>query len=138
VGKFMYDGLVKVDFEDRLLLHVQTVIGSKLRRGEPFYFTWRDDSSLGNGRTTVWVHPRCSLVYKYYGSRRPNLNPAWIEVLAYTANSPAGLHVVPEPQGPGEADPTSTSGRTPESISHSSPSTFPGSAPAPGTPSTEQ
>jgi hypothetical protein len=108
VGKFMYDGLVKVDFEDRLLLHLQTVIGSKLRRGEPFHFTWKDDTSLGNGRTTVWIHPRCSLVYKYYGSRRPNLNPAWVEALAYTANAAAGLHVVPEPQGLVDADPTST------------------------------
>jgi hypothetical protein len=97
VGKFMYETLVKVDFEDRLLLHLQTVIGAKLRRGESFNFTWKDDSSIGDGRTTVWINPRCALVYKYYGSRRPNLNRAWIEALAYTANSPAGLHVVPEP-----------------------------------------
>lgn len=99
MGKFTYDGLVKVDFEDRVLLHLQTVIGSKLRRGEAFHFTWKDDNSTGGGRTTVWVHPRCALVYKYYGGSRPQLNPAWVDALAYTANSPAGLHVVPEPQG---------------------------------------
>lgn len=97
MGKLTYEGLVKVDFEDRLLLHLQTTIGAKLRRGESFYFTWKDDTSIGDGRTSVWLHPRCSLVYKYYGSRRPNLNVAWIEALTFTANSPAGLHVVPEP-----------------------------------------
>lgn len=96
MGRLTYEGFVKVDFEDRLLLHLQTTIGGKLRRGEPFYFTWKEDTTIG-GRTCVWLHPRCSLVYKYYGSRRPNLNPAWVEALTFTANSIAGLHVVPEP-----------------------------------------
>ena len=50
----------------------------------------------------MWVHPRCSLVYKFYGGRRPQLNMAWVEALAYTANSPSGLYVVPEPK---EGDP---------------------------------
>ena len=97
MGKFIYDGTVKVDFDDRTLAHLQLVIGTKLRRGEPFHFTWKDDTSIGNGRTTVWVHPRSSLVYKYYGSRKPRLNMAWIDALVYTANSPAGLYLIPEP-----------------------------------------
>ena len=79
MGKFIYDGSVKVDFDDRTLAHLQLVIGTKLRRGEPFHFTWKDDTSIGDGRTTVWVHPRCTLVYKYYGSRKPTINMAWIE-----------------------------------------------------------
>ena len=83
--------------DDRTLAHLQLVIGTKLRRGEPFHFTWKDDTSIGDGRTTVWVHPRCTLVYKYYGSRKPTINMAWIEALVYTANSPAGLYLVPEP-----------------------------------------
>lgn len=97
MGKFIYQESTRVDFEDRLLLHLQTVIGSKLRRGESFYFTWRNDPSIGDGRTTVWINPRSTLVYKFYGSRLPHLNRAWIEALAYTANSPTGLYVVPEP-----------------------------------------
>ena len=92
-----YEGTVKVDFDDRTLAHLLLVIGTKLRRGEPFHFTWRDDSSIGDGRTTVWLHPGCSLVYKFYGSRAPRLNPAWIDALSFTANSPGGLHLVPEP-----------------------------------------
>ncbi len=57
MGKLTYEGTVKVDFDDRTLAHLQLVIGTKLRRGEPFHFTWRDDVSIGDGRTTIWVHP---------------------------------------------------------------------------------
>lgn len=104
MGKFVYDHHEKVDFDDRVLAHLLVVIGAKLRRGEAFHFSWREDLSVGGGRTTVWLHPGVSLVYKFSGSRRPTLNRAWIDALAMTANSPAGLHVVPEP--PDEPDPT--------------------------------
>lgn len=97
MGKLTYENTIKVDFEDRALAHLQVVIFTKLRRGEQFAFTWVDDPSVGNGRTCVWMHPNASLVFKFYGSRRPQLNRAWLEALAYTANSPHGLHVVPEP-----------------------------------------
>ena len=102
MGKLIYEGTIKVDFDDRTLAHLQLVIGTKLRRGEPFHFTWRDDASIGDGRTTIWVHPRCALVYKFYGSRKPQLNPAWIDALAYTANSATGLYLVPEPAMPAD------------------------------------
>jgi hypothetical protein len=75
MGQFIYEATVKVDFDDRILAHLQLVIGTKLRRGEPLHFTWRDDPSIGDGRTTVWVHPRSALVYKFYGSRKPPLKP---------------------------------------------------------------
>lgn len=97
MGRFSYDGLVRVDFEDRVLAHLQLVIGAKIRRGESFTFTWKDDSTIGDGRTTVWIHPRAQIVYKFYGSRTPHINRAWIDALIYTANSPTGLYVVPEP-----------------------------------------
>jgi hypothetical protein len=97
MGKFIYEGSIKVDFDDRVLAHLQLVIGSKLRRGEGFHFSWRDDPSIGDGRTTIWVHPQASLVYKFYGGRKPALNRSWIDALAYTANSPTGLYLVPEP-----------------------------------------
>ena len=100
MGKLTYEGTVKVDLDDRTLAHLMLVIGNKLRRGEPFHFSWRDDASIGDGRTTIWIHPRCSLVYKFYGSRMPQLNSAWIDALAYTANSQSGLYVVPEPAAP--------------------------------------
>ncbi|MBN7794476.1 ATP-dependent DNA ligase [Microbacterium esteraromaticum] len=97
MGKFVYESSVKTEIEDRALTHVQMVMTAKLRRGEPFPFSWREDASVGGGRTTVWVQPSSSLVFKYYGSRQPEINRAWIEALAFTANSPTGLRVVPEP-----------------------------------------
>ena len=104
MGKFIYDHSVKIDFEDRTLAHLQLVISAKLRRGEAFPFTWREDLSVGGGRITVWMHPAVSLVYKFAGSRQPSLNRAWIDALAATANAPSGLYVVPEPPEM-EADP---------------------------------
>jgi hypothetical protein len=104
MGKLIYDGIVKMDFDDRTLTHLQLVISTKLRRSEPFLFTWKSEASGAEGRTTVWLHPRCSLVFQYYGSRTPTVNMAWIDALVFTANSPAGLSVVPEPQEGQPAD----------------------------------
>ncbi|KAB1867357.1 ATP-dependent DNA ligase [Microbacterium algeriense] len=97
MGKFIYDGGPKTEIEDRTLTHLQLVMTAKLRRGEPFAFTWREDASIGSGRTTVWIHPGSNLVFSYHGSRQPTVNRAWIEALAYTANGPTGLYLVPEP-----------------------------------------
>lgn len=104
MGKFIYEGNMKVEMEDRALTHIQLVVTAKLRRGEPFGFTWREDMSVGGGRTTVWVHPGSALVYKYSGSRQPSINRHWVDALARTANSPSGLYLVHEPEdtGPGE------------------------------------
>jgi hypothetical protein len=97
MGSFIYEGNIKVEIEDRALTHVQLVITAKLRRGEPFSFTWKEDTSIGGGRTSVWVHSNSSLVYKFHGSRQPSINRGWIEALAFTANAPSGLYLVQEP-----------------------------------------
>lgn len=100
MGKFIYSDNTKIDIEDRALAHLQVVIGSKLRRGESFHFTWNEDESVGGGRTSVWLDRSVPLSYRFYGSRRPALNPGWIDVLMHAANSPLGLMLVPEPAGP--------------------------------------
>lgn len=97
MGKLTFDNAIKVDVEDRLLAHLQHVISSKLRRDESFVFTWKEDVSVGGGRTAVWVHSHSSLVFKFHGGRTPSLNPAWLHALNYTAAGPHGLYVVPEP-----------------------------------------
>lgn len=97
MGKFTYETHVTADFEDRLLAHLQAVIMAKVRRNESFTFTWKDDMSTGGGRTSVYIHPQASMVFKYHGGRTPQLNPAWLHALTYTANSGRGLYVVPEP-----------------------------------------
>lgn len=99
MGQFIYENGPKIELEDRALLHLQLVMSAKLRRAEPFVFTWREDMSTGGGRTTVWVHPGSTLVFKFAGSRQPSVNRTWIEALSFTANTPTGLYLVPEPDG---------------------------------------
>lgn len=97
IGKFIYEGGPKVEIDDRALTHLQLVITAKLRRGEPFAFSWKEDVSIGGGRTTVWIHAGSSIVFKYTAGRTPGINRAWAEALSFTANSPTGLYLVPEP-----------------------------------------
>ena len=99
MGRFIYEGSTKVEVEDRALRHLQLVMTAKLRRGEPFPYSWKEDASIGGGRITVWIHAGSSMVFKYVGSRQPEVNRAWVDALAYTANSPGGLYLVPEPAG---------------------------------------
>jgi hypothetical protein len=98
MGTLTYDSTLTVDFEDRVLAHLQLVIGAKLRRNEAFYFSWKDDTSIGNGRSTLWMHPTIPLHYKYHGGRPPSINRAWVDELMLTANTPAGLQLVSEPE----------------------------------------
>lgn len=97
MGKFIYEGGVKTEVDDRALAHIQIAVVAKLRRAEPFSFSWREDMSVGGGRTTVWVHAGSNLVFKYDAARPPVVNHEWVEALMSTANSPSGLHLVPEP-----------------------------------------
>ena len=103
MGKLTYDSTLTVDFEDRVLAHLQLVIGAKLRRAVSFYFSWRDDPAVGDGRSALRIHPTIPLYFKYAGGRQPSINRAWIDLLMSAANSPSGLHLMPEPedQGPG-------------------------------------
>ncbi len=109
MGKLAYNSTLTVDFEDRLLAHLQIVIGLKLRRGESFYFSWRDDAAGGDGRSTIWIHPTIPLHYKYFGGRAPSINRAWIEALTAAANSSNGLQMVAEPLPEPEAFPVGSS-----------------------------
>jgi hypothetical protein len=97
MGRLIYDNTTAVEFDDRVLAHLQPVIGTKLRRGESFYLTWTDDSSVGDGRNAIWLHPAVPLRLKYNGSRRPTINTTWIQQMMALANSTEGLRLRPEP-----------------------------------------
>ncbi|PZF59392.1 ATP-dependent DNA ligase [Curtobacterium sp. MCBD17_013] len=100
MGSLTYDHSLNVEFDDRLLGHLQIVIGLKLRRNEAFYFSWKDDRRVGDGRTTIWIHPTIPLVFKFYGSRMPALNREWIAALELSSNTAQGLQVLEEPRSP--------------------------------------
>ena len=97
MGKLIYGSEVSITFEDRLLAHLQFVIGAKLRRNEAFYFGWKDDPRAGDGRSVIWIHPTIPLAFKFFGSRAPAINRDWIDDLMLYANSPNGLVITPEP-----------------------------------------
>jgi hypothetical protein len=98
LGSLIYANAgIEIEFDDRLLTHVQLVMGAKLRRGESFFFTWRDDPSVGDGRSAIWVEPSIPMYFKYSGGRQPTINREWLELLTASANSGQGLQIVPEP-----------------------------------------
>jgi hypothetical protein len=103
MGRLVYDSTTTINMEDRTLAHLQIVIGAKLRRGECFPFRWQAAESLGGGINSLWMAPGVSLHFKYFGSRPPHINGAWIDVLAASSNSDAGLQLVAEPAEPAEA-----------------------------------
>lgn len=100
MGTLTYDSKVVATIDDRVLAHLQVVFWSKLRRGETFAFTWNDPERNGFGRTSIWVTPHVSLVFDYFGSKTAAINPAWVDALTRSANSPGGMHIVPEPTPP--------------------------------------
>lgn len=100
MGKILYgESGMEVVFDDRAMAHLQVVIGAKLRRSESFFFSWRDDLSVGDGRSSVWMDRSIPLYFRYSGSRPITLNREWLEILTQSANSTHGLQFSPEPDG---------------------------------------
>lgn len=90
MGSLTYDR-VTVDFDDRILAHLQIVIVQKLRRGESFLLSWRNAAEVGDGRSSAWLHPAIPLYFKFSGGQPPSINPLWLAQLTRSANSSQGL-----------------------------------------------
>lgn len=95
MGRLTYASALVINFDDRTLAHLQVVIQAKLRRNESFYFTWIDEP-VGAGRSVIWLHSSIPLCFNFVGAPT-SLNRNWLTALLATANSPAGLHITPEP-----------------------------------------
>jgi hypothetical protein len=98
----VYEGALVLEFEDRLLRHLEHVMVTRLRRNEPFAFKWEQKPSGGEeSHGTVWVSTATSLQFRYAGPRRvEKLNRHWIEALIQSTYQPVGLVAVPEPAEP--------------------------------------
>ncbi len=101
MGTLLYGQTIEVDFDDRILAHLQLVIGLKLRRDEGFFFSWRDEQSVGDGRSVIWLDPTIPLVFRYNGARMPKINREWLEALTLSSNSAQGLQLTEEVGGVG-------------------------------------
>ena len=103
MGSLTYDRVV-VEFEDRMLAHLQLVIIQKLRRGESFLLSWRDAAVVGDGRSSAWLHPAIPLYFKFSGGHAPSINASWVAQLTRSANSSQGLVVTAEESASAGAD----------------------------------
>ncbi len=86
-----------IEFDDRLLAHLQLVIVTKLRRGESFVFSWDNSRENGSGSNSIWITPTIPVRFSYHSGRRRLINRTWVDALVKTANSVAGLRIVAEP-----------------------------------------
>jgi len=98
MGKIIYGTMrQEIDLDDRAMAHLQAVVASKLRRGEGFFLNWRDDPSVGDGHSAVWIGPNIPIFFKYYGGKQIELSRAWLEQMTLGANSNGGLHLGDDP-----------------------------------------
>jgi len=102
VGVLLYgDAGMRVQFDDRVLAHLQLVIGSKLSRSQSFFMSWRDGKSSGDGQSGIWISRGMPLYFSYKSSGRIAINREWIRELALSADTSGGLFVSAEPGGDG-------------------------------------
>jgi hypothetical protein len=97
VGTLKYDGTT-VEFDDRILAHIQLIVLQKLRRQESFYLAWQDADESGGGRTGIWVHTAATLTFHFTTNDDPGIDREWLEKLMGSANSVGGLFIT-DPDG---------------------------------------
>ena len=98
MGSLIYgSAAIEIDFDDRVLAHLEAVFNAKLRRRESFLFSWRDDPSVGDGRSSIWVDSSIPMYFKFSGSRVPVLDKEWLEELVLDASSTRGLALGDDP-----------------------------------------
>ena len=73
------------------------MIGSRLRRHEGFFFTWKDDPAIGDGRSSIWLENSIPLFFKFSKSARHELNREWLDQLTIASHQAQGLFLTGEP-----------------------------------------
>lgn len=90
---------LQVEFDDRVLAHVQAVISVKIRRGESFMFSWFDTQAVGDGRSTIWISAELPMFFRFSKSAPHRMNRQWLESMVIAAGSSQGLILTEEPDG---------------------------------------
>lgn len=93
MGSLIYDGQ-SIQFDDRLLAHLQIVIVQKLGRNEGFLMSWLNALSAGDGRSSIWLDHTIPVRFNFAGSRSPSINRKWLAILNESAASSSGLIIV--------------------------------------------
>ncbi|PTL71490.1 ATP-dependent DNA ligase [Rathayibacter caricis DSM 15933] len=97
MGRLVYDSRLDVHFDDRVLAHLQAVIGIRLRRGESFYLSWKDLPNVGNGRSSIWLDPRIALCFRYGSGPAVVIDGDRVRRWVADSYSPGGLRVTEDP-----------------------------------------
>ncbi len=84
------------ELDDRTLAHVELVVLAKLRRNESFALSL---DTKGDGRSTLWISASSTLRFDFE-SAAPEINRVWLDELIDSANTTAGMRIVPEPERP--------------------------------------
>lgn len=100
MGYLIYGGTHEYEFEDRTLAHLKVAITMKLRRQESFLMSWVNPAERGGGRVSIWLAPSIPIAFRFSGSRAPQLNKDWLDLLGEHSNTPRGLIVVSEQDVP--------------------------------------
>lgn len=97
MGTLTYAG-VDYAMDERVLAHLKIAITAKLRLGEGFLLNWQIPSTQGSGRVSLWISPQIPIVYRFSGSRVPELNKNWIDALTRSSHGIRGMLVMDEAQ----------------------------------------
>lgn len=93
MGTLFYgSGGAALSLPDAVLVHLQAVAYTKLRRGESFALTWRHAPNDRPGKTTVWFDPAIPLRF-VFDSEPPLLDPLLVHRLLDRANATSGLMI---------------------------------------------
>lgn len=94
MGTLFYGGdRTPVRIDDRILAHLRAVVTAKIRRGEGLLLSWTDSITIGDGRSSVWIHPACDLHYKFDGSQPAKLDPKLLEQLDVESIQARGIEI---------------------------------------------
>ncbi len=96
MGTLVYGERRVIDFDDRLLAHLQIVISAKLRRREGFYMSWREPTAQGSGRVSIWIDPGIPLMFHYENAHALTINRDWLDTLSESSNTASGLMITDE------------------------------------------
>ena len=100
MGTMVYgSSALKVEFDDRVLAHIQVVVGVKVRRNERFFLSWFDTQAVGDGRSAAWIAPEIPIAFRFTTVAQHRLNRPWIEAMIAAAGSANGLVLTREPDG---------------------------------------
>ena len=98
MGTLIYgSGALKVEFDDRVLAHLQAVVGVKVRRNERFFLSWFDTQAVGDGRSAAWIAPEIPIAFRFTTTAQHRLNRSWVEAMILAAGSAGGLVLTREP-----------------------------------------